>query len=1140
MKWSQQQSSVIQSDNHNALVSASAGSGKTAVMVERLGRILRDKNIDIRRTMLVTFTLEVAAELKSKIAKMLKESLQSGEGDAAFLRQQLDYLPMCEISTLHSMCSNLIKTNFHFVGIDPSFTILEEDNANIMFAQAVGDVLKEYEISLNPLLFTLERFFGSKKALEQAIKKYYSFVVAQKDRDEFLKSKAYAMFDVDLDSNILIVEYIEQLNDNINVALAKLREFEVSCKSNNMKKHVDFICSIQSYFRGYEYIRTFKEMLQFFKRGFDAGRLPSKSSYKDDVEKSIADDFKAFYKQFKDEFDMWRDIATHDYKYYEQQNISQRKYVEFLSQTLEKVIDNYSRLKLSENKLDFNDLEYYAVKLLENDEMANAVKNNYDYICVDEYQDINDVQEYILSRISNGTNLFMVGDSKQSIYRFRMTDPTIFINKFDKYRNSNSDGKAYVLNANYRSCNEVLNFVNRIFDVIMTKNFGGVNYKQDSRLEFGGGYTSCTDKPIRVVRFDKETQEIEFDLPKDNIYSVMQDSVSTPKNELSEALYIAEQISLLVGRQEICELDNDQNQTFRKIKYSDIALLSLNRSPRAAVILQYLRGLHIPIAMSNLTKKTRNYAIDLLLDFLALVCNPMQDYSLISVLISPIGGFSLSQLAYIKNLVECEFFYQAFEFASNNPNQLYEQCKCFKQLLDDYKFRASYQRVSDLVMSIIYQSGYDGYLLSKEDGEQMLGQLLNFVQNLKTKNYDFSLSAMLAAVSLSQDSSLSSATEQGEEDCVKTNTIHASKGLEYPIVFLIDSGSEFVRETTSKIIFDSDSGVLMRNINEEKGVYSSGLLWNILIQKKHRGDLEEKMRLLYVALTRAKNMLYVTATKKKSKTDSIKSVDKCNSLFDWIYTVCLLDEGFRQDYYSEESYQQVDFEVKTSPQITIQSPLPQIMKQVEQFENIDYKYSLATKLGIKHTVTEINNSVTSDMIATEFVHNSAISYAKHVGTDFVGTAYHKVLELIDLSLRHVSDIQKAIEKMVDDKDLTVEQADAIDVNIIAQILSCPIFDLNKQQKCWREKEFMLYIPANKILDTPLTDKVLLQGTIDMLILGELNILVDFKLSEHTPKFVQQKYAKQIQLYQLAAETCLNIKLDHKYIYLIGQNQLIQM
>ncbi|MEG1608445.1 MAG: 3'-5' exonuclease, partial [Clostridia bacterium] len=641
------------------------------------------------------------------------------------------------------------------------------------------------------------------------------------------------------------------------------------------------------------------------------------------------------------------------------------------------------------------------VKLLENDEIAKEVSQQFDFVCIDEYQDTNGVQEYIIGRIANGHNLFMVGDSKQSIYQFRMTDPDIFLNKYNDFVTKKQEGESFLLNTNYRSSKDVLEFVNRLFDKIMTTKFGGINYASSSRLECGSqGYEASVDKPVEVARFCKEDDLSQLNLPKDGVYSVREDVLSASDTDLSEALYVAEKIASLVGEKDICELDAEQKPVFRKIRYSDIAILCKTRSSKVVGILNYLKSINIPVDSSNLVKKETNFCISLVVDFVSVVNNFRQDFPLINVMSSPIGGFSLTELAKIKNMTESKYFFEAFVWARQNENELQKKCMALWTLIERYRDMSFCVGVDELMKNIIAESDLDEYVVAKDGGAQSLQQLMTFVENLKNKNYNNSLPAFLAVADNLDDIAEAQTVGVGQENCIKAITIHASKGMEYPIVFVVDAAHCFNNEETKeKIIFDKDYGALVRVFDEDDGVYGKGLLWQLLLDYKAKKDKEEQMRLMYVALTRAKNMLFVSATKKRTKEETPREFEKASSFFDWIWAVCCKDKNFFCDYYVEPSFEKKDFELNAPLAFKFENPSIELVEQLDKWQQRNYEFELSTKLGIKYTVTEINNNVTQEVVCGKKVNNPAIAYAKDCKSDEIGTAYHKALECIDFGIK---------------------------------------------------------------------------------------------------------------------------------------------
>ncbi len=1126
-QWTDAQRAVLESIRDNTLVSASAGSGKTAVMIERVLRLVTGDNasgirVPVRRIMMVTFSVAIADELKLRIARALRDRVRNGAADEAeYLREQIEDLPLCDISTLHAMCANLLRSDFERAQVDPSFGILEEESASILFARAVETVIGAYEAALDPQVYLLSKLLGGKAALADKLSKLYAFVVAQPDRDALLDHTAYDCCNADLESSLPVRWFLSHMRDSAEQWIETAERMRAGFEKCGMDKHAMHIQTTIDRLERVRQADTYRAYCDLFARPIAFDRIPT--APKDESARIAHIEYREFNTAIKSQFSSWKAYAADSCASVQASASAQRPYIETLCRLVREIIVLYDGYKRDMNRLDFNDLEYRTLRLLSDPSAAQAIRERYDYICVDEYQDINALQERILRLLSDGSNLFMVGDSKQSIYQFRLTDTQIFLGKLQAYAADATLGKAFALNRNFRSCEPVLQFVNRIFDHVMTERFGGVPYAQTARLEYGNtSVLPLNARPVTVAVFEKQSQSLTLQLPADGVYSVREHAQTEQDRVDTEGLWIAAQITHLVQ-------GTTDGQTDR-VTYSDIVLLSMNRSERVERILDTLFACGIPVDRGNLARDHSNRSIELLIAYLQVLDNPKQDFALITVMSSVLGGFSLDELAAIRAAdPRAHYFYQAAEAYAAQDALGAKIARFYEELSAMRDFAAS-AGAADVLRKAIADYRYDAYLSCMDGGENERMQLHAFVDALEDKTYNDSVQDFLEIVrdlpQLAQVADISRA----EGNCVRTDTVHGSKGLEYPIVFLIDCGHGFNRQDLyERVLADKDCGIAVQDVDAERMVCAEHPIYRMLQEKKHFESTEERLRLFYVALTRAQRMLVVTGTGKLS----YKPCRQANCFLDWIAYACERDATFEADYLVEPNDLSV-LPMPEMPSVTFRTPDPQTREAFRRKTRFEYPYESATRMRIKHSVTAINHNT-----STPDGQEALPMFGRDKTQD--GIAYHRVLECIDYGATDERAVRAELDDMVAREQLTAEQASAVDPALIARCLSLPVMEYARTHRHLREKDFMLNVPADRILpDSDVRDCVLLQGTVDLLITGEQTVLVDFKYSARSADYLIERYRQQLELYAMAIESCTGLRVDRKVIVSLARGEEIEI
>ncbi len=1143
-QWNDDQIKAINSADRNTLVSASAGSGKTAVTIERIIRLIKH-GTPVRRIVMLAFSNAVAAELKDRISSELVKAMREDGADRDFLREQIDDVAMADISTVHSFCGNLVKEFFEEAGVDPSYSILEPSESVGMLDKAIDVVLKEYGEKADPVVSSLKFLFGSDAELRAAIKEVHGFLEAQTDREKWLQNAPEGCGTTDEAAEYLISELrnkTAEIGRAARQTAERLNEFPGFDPSNRVELTLlADACERAADAEGAAFI----DAVAGIDFSFTAGRRAAKATIlkaardagRDVDAEFVYDEIKAMQREVAAKCKAWGEkilkISAYSAKEWENYGQGSRLYAKKLAEIVFKVAAEYGARKQSENKMDFADLEYYAIKILKNDEIAKEVSLRYDYVCIDEYQDTNYVQEFVLSRISNGKNLFMVGDVKQSIYQFRLTETGIFLDKMQGYLQDPSAGRLVTLNENFRSDGRILDFVNRVFSRIMTKETGGVDYADSSMFRIKEPLVEDGEQVVRICPLPKTKKSGGVELPDDGVYSVRED-VPQEEDVFAEARYIANKIADLVGKKEIEYKDGDEIKR-RKLRFGDITLLCSSRSRRVQAIVGHLHRLGVPLSDANITRKKEVASVRILLDLLLAIDNPRQDVALVAVMKSVFGGFDLTELAAVrKEYPKEDYFWTCVEkYACEKDDPLAEKLRSFSKSMQKLRDESGQVTACKLLENAVAEYNFDKYVVAhfgNEDCERMRA----FIAGLADKSYALTLQSLLA---YGEDASVvaESAERPQDADCVQTSTIHSSKGLEYPVVFLIDASEMFSGKMRyGDLLLDKDLGIAIRYPEEDTRLKKNTLKYLACEYRLNKKYVEERMRLFYVALTRAKNMLFITGEATNFGTTEKVS----NSFMDWLGNVCCADRSFYDRYV--ERYDMADDgdeEEEEPPSVTFAKPDEAMLKELDGYLNFVYPFADSAKTGIKHTVTGINKENPDDYgtayVKSWFEEDSA----------GVGTAYHKVMENVDYDSPSAEAVRMQIDKMCEDGVLDLAERAAVDENVVFRCLCSDV--ITKARACvhMREKQFMLRVKAKDVLDVDVEDMILVQGTIDLLIPDRVNgtaTVVDFKMSRLAPSVIADKYRKQLQLYALAAERGLGLRVDKKLIYVLGQDVVLQV
>ena len=833
--------------------------------------------------------------------------------------------------------------------------------------------------------------------------------------------------------------------------------------------------------------------------------------------------------------------------------------------------------------MDFNDQAHFALKILNDEDengnlipsdVAKEMSHKYKEIMIDEYQDSNFIQEAILSSVSRGqniNNMFMVGDVKQSIYRFRQAEPKLFLSKFDEYSESlDADNCKIILDRNFRSREEVVDAVNSIFDFIMNKNVGGIDYKDGSGLVMGATFEPVPDCQDNVT----EAVLVEGEEKKD------------------EASYVAEKIL------EITDPVNGMKVTgkdgkLRPAKFSDITILLRSLKGNGEIYLEELESKGIPAYSESKTGYYETIEIKTIMSMLTIIDNPRQDIPLATVLKSPMFKFSDEELAIIKSENLCDDFYDNIMiYAANGAEfEIIEKINRFIYLLNKYRDMVNYTGVYDLINEILKDTGYDYYISAMPNGKR---RHLN-IEALKQKavNYEnisykglFNFVRYIEKIQYLDVDDGEASTSSENDNAVKIMTIHKSKGLQFPIVFLCNTTGK-MKPDTDKIAFDEEGGIGVDFIDEELHLKSPTLIKNVIRMENLEEEMAERQRILYVALTRAREKLFIVArcknlekTMEKCSTDGSKTSDimsyseivGAGNMFDW-----MLKTANESASIALKTIEKSDVEISEIKNVINESSKEKVIELIEKSKpdseseekiknafSFVYPYIDDITMKSKASVTEIKkdrlNSSPDEEAENFFVEkeeelpeiipkfeehdasmNEILTGAKR------GTAYHRVFELLDMECENytVNTIKEMIDDFVKKGYMEMIEADSIYIKDIVEFTKSSLFkrmkEAEKNNSLFRERKFLMGLPARKfseedieVIERPKEGEeiMIVQGIIDVCFWedGEY-VIADYKTDNvDTMEELVKRYKIQLECYKIAIEKISGIKVRDMIIY----------
>ena len=1026
VKWTKEQSQAIHEKESNILVAAAAGSGKTAVLVERIINKIINEKIDIDRLLVVTFTNAAAAEMRERVLEAIYKKLDETPENEN-LQRQITLLNKASICTIDSFCLDVVRNHFYELeNISPNFRIADTTEIELLKQEVLEDIFEEkYENQEEDFAELINTYtsYRDDTPLKELILKIYTYIQSNPFPNQWLSEKIEMFhiqnFEQDFSKNpwgeILLKEVEEELIDDIST----LRE-----QAENLEKNPDLEKYTKTIFDDIDKLEMLKVNLNSWDKAYaiytnltfatwprqkvDSTIKDQAKLVRDDIKKKVTKKLNKIFIYNSEEAN--RDIAD------------MYPILVKLKHLIFEFGEEFSKRKRNKNIVDFNDIEHLALNILIKDEngkvepteVAKNYKEKFVEIAIDEYQDSNMVQEYILTSISKGNNIFMVGDVKQSIYKFRQAMPDLFLSKYKTYKlkenKKDDDDLKIQLFKNFRSRENVLDFTNLIFQDIMSENLGEINYTEEEYLNLGASYEKTVQEletEIHIIDLkekedlapEEEARGIEEQQDNDDTEETAEERVEDIQ---VEARFVANKIKSLVESH--FQVFDRKINGFRDIQYKDIVILLRSTKVNAPIFEEEIINLGMPVFSESSQEYLDSIEIQTIMSLLKIIDNPIQDIPLVTVLRSHIGNFTDDELVEIRLSDKYDNFYTAMQKARINvSSELKEKIDTFFHNLEKWRKEKEYLALDEFIWKLYSDTHYYTYVGLMPNGDLRqanLKMLFERAKQYETASFKGLYNFIQFIEKLHVGSNdLGAAKLIGEnDDVIRIMSIHKSKGLEFPVVFLSATGKQFnLMDLNQNILLHQELGIGVKYIDYERQVQYDTLTKEAIRNKILTETLSEEMRILYVALTRAKEKLYITGLKsdyekeienmQKQVSRYHKVNDKINYILvkkykkylDCILLVYLYEKENKEHLLKLNVWKKQEllksFAKPKEEMVNIQEQLENVMINKEDLEKINtileytYTHQLSTTIPTMTSVTKIkqmkmqaNSSSNTDII----------------------------------------------------------------------------------------------------------------------------------------------------------------------------------
>ncbi len=1232
VKWTKEQLQAIEDTGSNILVAAAAGSGKTAVLVERIIHKIINEKMDINKMLVVTFTNAAASEMRERILKAIYTELEK-DSQNVHLQKQITLLNKANICTIHSFCLEVIRNNFYEIDMPSNFRIadtaeialLKQDTLDALFEQKYEENNKEFI----KLLDIYASYHGD-EALQELILNIYDFIQSSPFPQKWLEEKLQEFkvsSEQDFGSTIWGELLLKSVKEEVEEAILWLQGMH-----NKMYSYIELAKFTQTIAEDIIKLQDILSTLNSWDTTYQ--KIQDFGFKKWPVDKTVTLDLKEEAKSLRDK--VRKKVNEKVIKVFSRNSSSINSDFETmlpnlisLSNLVLEFSQNFTERKKEKNCVDFNDIEHLALKILvgkdgKPTETAKKYQEKFLEIAIDEYQDSNLVQEAILTSISSGKNIFMVGDVKQSIYKFRGAKPELFLNKYETYNlkeeKKAENGLKIQLFRNFRSRENILDFTNLVFETIMSKELGDILYNETEYLNYGANYpepnliqlnttnpqneqekisnyagttemlildlkeeeesiTAFKDETEESIKAIKEEQEKDITAFKDEAEESLkafkkEKSIAPFKDEAEKSIAaLKEEPKGITALKNTAEenKENEENEEneeeqeriedevlearlvankiqellksgymvydkkagYRPIKPKDIVILLRATSAIAPIFEKEISDLGLPVFSDSSNSYLESVEIETILAVLKIIDNPLQDIPLVVVLRSIIGNFTDNDLIEIRLTDRnCNFYEALLKARLSAKESLKNKIENIIAKLENWKEKEKYMPLDELIWQIYLDTGYYQYVGLLPNGAMRQANLKNLFEKAKqyeTASYKGLFNFIHFIEKLKkQNGDLTPAKLIGEnEDVVRIMSIHKSKGLEFPVVFLCNSQKKFnLKDLNDSILLHQDIGFGPTLINSEKRIKYNTLAREAIKIKMKQETLSEEERILYVALTRAKEKLFITGrskdfekelTNKKQELElyklqskdgiklDYKLIQKGKSYLDWLLDVYLLGKEITITLKGK----QIPIEDIVTMKSYSKKELINLLKKQEQEETIDvmqkinenlsniskeeinkmqeelantlkwkYPHLIDTKLPTKTSVTSIKQEkIRLEELKDENASNENMeTYTFEVSPRFLqekevisnarkGSLVHLCIQKLDEKQEYtLESIKNLIQSLVEKEIITEKEAEAIDINLIYNYTKSNLFkELKTAKELHKEQPFYISLPASEVI-----------------------------------------------------------------------------
>ena len=1225
--WTDEQWKAIWATGQDILVSAAAGSGKTAVLVNRMIEkvIAKENPIDVDELLVVTFTNASAAEMRHRLADALEKEIAKDPHNA-HLRKQLSLVNKAQISTLHSFCLSIVRQYAYLLDIDPGFRIASEGEISLLRDDVLKDVLEEAysaedENEVNRIYRLVDSFTSDRddQDIEVLIDQLYDTARVHPEPKKWLHSLV-EQYQIPNDVTVDELPFIEHLKNAIEFQLEEARSHLLTVRKYALMpdgpapygETVELdLALIQEASRRIR--ASWKEAYEFFST--------LKWSTLARVAKDSCDE--ELKKKAQDKRNKAKDIVNKiQDTYFARKPERLIEEIRLMAPTIETLVEltlqfgeKFKQAKLEKAIVDFSDLEHYALEILTIEEdgkikpspVAIEFQQRFKEVLVDEYQDTNMLQETILQLVKSGDesngNLFMVGDVKQSIYRFRLAEPMLFLNKYLTFEEEpKSSGLKIDLNANFRSRKEVLYGTNYIFEQVMGEKVGEIKYDEKAALKPSAPYDDV-EVPVELAIIYEEQTDTSTDNEEEDIDLIIQEEM---KKSQQEARYIIQRIREMMdaGATVYDTKQKDPGKRMRPMRYSDIVILMRSMTWSNDIIEEF-KAANIPLYAESSKGYFEALEVMIMINLLKVIDNPYQDIPLASVLRAPFVGLTENEMALIRLTEKQSTFYEAvkiFVEKEHSGLEIGTQAKLEKFLkqLDNWRDLARRGSLSDLIWQIYLDTNYYEMVGAMSNGKQRQANLralhdralsfekssfrglfrfLRFIDRMKSRGEDLGIAKSIGE----------------KDDVVRLVTIHSSKGLEYPVVFVAGLGSNFnLMDFNQPYLFDQEYGLAVKAIDPDNRIMYTSLPFLAMKEKKKLEMKAEEMRILYVAMTRAKEKLVLVGSvkdweKTKQTWCEVQSLAqdemlpdyvraRARNYLDWIgpaisrhasfkdfsdtdYTPIQHPSTWQVSVISNESFMKKQEKMEeTENELAKKEVDDSLLQELERRFTHIYPFERATKKKSKTSVSEmkrIENLQQEDESEyfgiyyknrkKSFVKRPIFMQEKQLTATEIGTAMHTVMQHVpQQGFINTEEAQRFLETLVEKQLITEEEMKAIQIEQLLHFFATPIGKrFSNAKKLYREVPFTLSVSDAE------GDSQMIQGIVDCLMQDYDGkwVLLDYKTDKILPFFEEEealivemskRYSVQIRLYAEAVEKILQIKVDEKVLYLFEAGKEIQL